>query len=204
MILTRCFFDMFLSAEKVLYLLVSALGVGCLFQTPLIGLQAAMPLKDMATSTSTFGFIRTLGGTVGISVGQAILSGVSSSFNNIQCLVIPFFNIVIIITSLTNANVILLQFLKHKVAQIPGLNIDTSPAALNQFVRQVKHIQVSPSIFIYSPILLYTIQFHHHETLPQTCVLLLSIYPANQTSYFSNSIFNPSTYPGDCRSMIHG
>ena len=106
---------MFLSAEKVLYLLVSALGVGCLFQTPLIGLQAAMPLKDMATSTSTFGFIRTLGGTVGISVGQAILSGVSSSFNNIQCLVLPFFNIVIIITSLTNANVILLQFLKHKV-----------------------------------------------------------------------------------------
>lgn len=61
----------------MLYLLVAALGVGCLFQTPLIGLQAAMPLKDMATSTSTFGFIRTLGGTVGISVGQAILSGVS-------------------------------------------------------------------------------------------------------------------------------
>ena len=103
MIFTRCFFYMFLSAEKVLYLLVSALGVGCLFQTPLIGLQAAMPLKDMATSTSTFGFIRTLGGTVGISVGQAILSGVSSSFNNIQYLVIPFFNILIIITSLTSS-----------------------------------------------------------------------------------------------------
>ncbi|KAK7693539.1 hypothetical protein QCA50_003108 [Cerrena zonata] len=63
------------TAEKVLYLLISAVGIGCLFQTPLIGLQAAMPLKDMATSTSTFGFIRTLGGTVGISVGQAILSG---------------------------------------------------------------------------------------------------------------------------------
>lgn len=27
-------------------------------QSPLIGLQAAMPLKDMATSTATFGFIR--------------------------------------------------------------------------------------------------------------------------------------------------
>ncbi|KAI0341662.1 MFS general substrate transporter [Trametopsis cervina] len=62
-------------AEKVLYLLVAALGIGCLFQTPLIGLQAAMPLRDMATSTATFGFIRTLGGTVGISIGQAILSG---------------------------------------------------------------------------------------------------------------------------------
>jgi len=28
------------------------------FQTPLIALQAAMPLKDMATSTGAFGFLR--------------------------------------------------------------------------------------------------------------------------------------------------
>jgi len=35
-----------------------------------------MPIKDMATSTSTFGFLRTLGGTVGISIGQAIFSSV--------------------------------------------------------------------------------------------------------------------------------
>ena len=64
------------SAEQVLYLLVAALGVGILFQAPLIAVQAAMPLKEMATSTATFGLIRTLGGTVGISVGQAILSSV--------------------------------------------------------------------------------------------------------------------------------
>lgn len=94
------------TAEKVLYLLVAALGIGCLFQTPLIGLQAAMPLKDMATSTSTFAFIRTLGGTVGIAIGQAILSG----------------------------------FLRRKVADIPGLDIDTSAAALNEMVRQIKNI----------------------------------------------------------------
>ncbi|KAF9469176.1 MFS general substrate transporter [Collybia nuda] len=62
------------TAEKVLLPLVASIGIGCLFQVPLIGLQAAMPIKDMATSTSTFGFIRTLGGTVGISVGQAIFS----------------------------------------------------------------------------------------------------------------------------------
>lgn len=54
-----------------------------------------MPIKDMATSTATFGFIRSglpysfprcaatdiefsrlLGGTIGITVGDAILSGV--------------------------------------------------------------------------------------------------------------------------------
>jgi hypothetical protein len=61
---------------KVVYPLIAALGIGGLFQTPLIGLQAAMPLKDMATSTAAFGFIRTLGGTVGISIGQAIFSSV--------------------------------------------------------------------------------------------------------------------------------
>ncbi|PPQ63069.1 hypothetical protein CVT24_005924 [Panaeolus cyanescens] len=63
-------------AEKVVFTLIAALGLGCLFQTPLIAIQAAMPIKDMATSTSTFLFIRTLGGTIGISVGQAIFTSV--------------------------------------------------------------------------------------------------------------------------------
>lgn len=63
-------------AEKVIFTLIAALGLGGAFQTPLIGLQAAMPIKDMATSTATFGFIRTLGGTLGISVGQAIFSSI--------------------------------------------------------------------------------------------------------------------------------
>jgi MFS family permease len=64
-------------AEKVLYPFVTAIGIGCLFQTPLIALQAAMPIRDMATSTATFGFIRTLGGSLGIAIGQAIWSSVS-------------------------------------------------------------------------------------------------------------------------------
>ncbi|KAI9446080.1 MFS general substrate transporter [Lactarius indigo] len=64
------------TAEKVLYLLITALGIGCLFQTPLIALQAAMPLKDMATSTGAFNFLRTLGGAVGISIGQAIYTSI--------------------------------------------------------------------------------------------------------------------------------
>jgi EmrB/QacA subfamily drug resistance transporter len=62
--------------EKILYLLVAAIGLGNLFQVPLIGLQAAMPISDMATSTAAFGFLRTLGGTIGISVGQAIFSSI--------------------------------------------------------------------------------------------------------------------------------
>ncbi|KDQ61019.1 hypothetical protein JAAARDRAFT_32018 [Jaapia argillacea MUCL 33604] len=93
-------------AENELYPLVAALGLGSLFQVPLIALQAAMPLKDMATSTSTFMFIRTLGGTIGISIGEAILSST----------------------------------LQRRIKSIPGLTIDTSPAALNQEVRQLGNL----------------------------------------------------------------
>ncbi|SJL00547.1 related to multidrug resistance proteins [Armillaria ostoyae] len=62
------------TAEKVLYPLIAAVGLGTMFQVPMIALQAAMPLKDMATSTAAYGFIRTLGGTVGVSVGQVVFS----------------------------------------------------------------------------------------------------------------------------------
>ncbi|KAJ6502423.1 major facilitator superfamily domain-containing protein [Mycena sanguinolenta] len=115
------------AAKEAVYPLVAALGVGCLCkfaplllviyflkhrtQTPLIGLQAAMPLKDMATSTSTYGFIRRaykLGGTVGIAIGEAIIT--STLRKKIQQ-----------IPNLT-------------------VNIDTSPAALSQSVLTLKDI----------------------------------------------------------------
>ncbi|KAF7305038.1 MFS domain-containing protein [Mycena kentingensis (nom. inval.)] len=62
------------AAKQAIFPLVAALGTGCLFQTPLIGLQAAMPLKDMATSTSAYVFIRTLGGTIAIAMGQVVIT----------------------------------------------------------------------------------------------------------------------------------
>ena len=46
------------SAEQVIFPMISAFGLGCLFQVPLVALQAAMPLKDMATSSSGFIFLR--------------------------------------------------------------------------------------------------------------------------------------------------
>ncbi|KZV94441.1 MFS general substrate transporter [Exidia glandulosa HHB12029] len=61
-------------AKQEILLLVTSLGVGCLFQPPLIAVQAAMPVKDMATATATFVLIRQLGGTMGISIGGSIYS----------------------------------------------------------------------------------------------------------------------------------
>jgi hypothetical protein len=97
-------------------------------QAPLIALQAAMPTKDMATSTGAFGFlrcacplvsaslnpfltlhVRTMGGTVGIAVGQAIYTSI----------------------------------LKKKINRIPELSgFDTSAAALSESVRTLKTLPV--------------------------------------------------------------
>ncbi|ETW81546.1 MFS amino acid permease [Heterobasidion irregulare TC 32-1] len=61
-------------AVQEIFPLIAGLGLGGLFQVPLIGMQAAMPLKDMATSTGGLMFIRLLGSTISVSVGQAIWS----------------------------------------------------------------------------------------------------------------------------------
>ncbi|KIJ07370.1 hypothetical protein PAXINDRAFT_102988 [Paxillus involutus ATCC 200175] len=63
-------------AEKEIFPLIASLGIGCLLQVPLVALQAAMPLKDMATASSAYMFLRTVGGAVGIAVGEAIISTV--------------------------------------------------------------------------------------------------------------------------------
>ncbi|KAG2067607.1 MFS general substrate transporter [Suillus decipiens] len=63
-------------AAQEIYPFVASLGIGCLFQTPLIAIQAAMPLKDMATSTGAFLFLRALGNTVGMTIGEIIVSSV--------------------------------------------------------------------------------------------------------------------------------
>ena len=46
------------TAKQEIFLLVAGPGIGCLFQPLLLGLQASMPLKDMATSTAVFELIR--------------------------------------------------------------------------------------------------------------------------------------------------
>lgn len=46
------------TAKQEIFLLITGIGVGCLFQPPMLGLQAAMPKKDMATATAVFVLIR--------------------------------------------------------------------------------------------------------------------------------------------------
>ncbi|ESK96344.1 membrane transporter [Moniliophthora roreri MCA 2997] len=60
--------------EKETYIFVAALGAGCFFQIPTIAIQAAMPLADMATSTTAFMLVRSLSGSIGLSVGSIIFT----------------------------------------------------------------------------------------------------------------------------------
>lgn len=64
-------------AKQVTYLLVAALGVGGLFQTPLLALQAAVPIADMSQATGAYVFVRSLGGCISISIGGTIVSSIS-------------------------------------------------------------------------------------------------------------------------------
>ena len=64
------------TAKKEVYPLIAAIGVGGIFQAPVVAIQASMPLKDMATSTAAFMFVRTVGAAIGINIGEAIISNV--------------------------------------------------------------------------------------------------------------------------------
>ncbi|SCV72438.1 BQ2448_3975 [Microbotryum intermedium] len=57
---------------EVGYQLIAAIGVGNLFQSAYVATQSSVAIEDMPTATSTVGLIRSLGGTVGISVSGAL------------------------------------------------------------------------------------------------------------------------------------
>jgi hypothetical protein len=135
------------SAVQIVYPLIAGIGLGALFLPPLIGMQAAMPVKDMATSSTTFGLFRyvmflpdhpylflwaysILGSTIGISVGQAIWSGVIRMVCTTKHHVYA--------TS---------QVLRQRLSKISGLTLNLSGAALADSARQIQSIEVTCLLF---------------------------------------------------------
>jgi len=64
----------FNTAKSVIFQLITGIGVGGLFQTPLIALQAAMPSRDMAVATGALVLFRILGSATGVAIGGTILN----------------------------------------------------------------------------------------------------------------------------------
>ncbi|WWC92921.1 uncharacterized protein L201_007884 [Kwoniella dendrophila CBS 6074] len=72
------FYGLFTSKVKLAtmegVLFVGGTGVGLSLLTPMLILQAAMPLKEMAASTAAFTLTRNIGGSIGLAVFTAILN----------------------------------------------------------------------------------------------------------------------------------
>ncbi|KAK4508477.1 hypothetical protein PRZ48_002216 [Zasmidium cellare] len=58
----------------VLFQLILAVGIGPLFQAPLIGLQAAVSQDEAASAYAVAIFLRTIASTIGLVIGQVVIS----------------------------------------------------------------------------------------------------------------------------------
>ncbi|SPO27165.1 related to multidrug resistance proteins [Ustilago trichophora] len=61
-------------AKQEVFIGIAGLGTGFLFQTPLVGLMAAMPHGDLSTTVAAMSLVRSLGGTMGIAVAGAVFN----------------------------------------------------------------------------------------------------------------------------------
>lgn len=60
----------------IIYQMIAGAGIGPLFQSPLVALQANIHPSDMATATATFGFIRQLSTSISVVIGGVIYENV--------------------------------------------------------------------------------------------------------------------------------
>lgn len=58
--------------EIIGYQILSGLGIGFLFQTPIIAIQATVPQEDTATATATLGFVRNMANAFSVIVGGVV------------------------------------------------------------------------------------------------------------------------------------
>jgi hypothetical protein len=56
----------------ILYQIVTGIGAGPNFQAPLIALQSMISPRDIATATSTFGFVRNIGTSIAVVIGGVV------------------------------------------------------------------------------------------------------------------------------------
>src|ERR1700760_3113515 len=79
LLLSQAFSYRFSSAVQIILPTIAGIGLGGLFLPPLIGSQAAMPVKDMATSSTAFGLFR-------FAVSRLIFA---SAYSPLGCLDLP-------------------------------------------------------------------------------------------------------------------
>lgn len=76
-------------AKIIIYQIIAGIGVGPNFQSPLIALQSTIKPQDIATATSTFGFIRQLSTSISVVLGGVVFSNVLSTKGAYLASVLP-------------------------------------------------------------------------------------------------------------------
>ena len=66
-------------AKIIIYQIVAGVGVGPLFQAPIIALQAHINPRDIGTATATLGFIRQLATSTSVVIGQVVFQNSMSA-----------------------------------------------------------------------------------------------------------------------------
>ncbi|KAF2161891.1 hypothetical protein M409DRAFT_69424 [Zasmidium cellare ATCC 36951] len=59
-------------AKLIIFQIIAGLGVGPMFQAPLIALQAHIKPRDIGTATATLGFVRQLATTISVVIGEVV------------------------------------------------------------------------------------------------------------------------------------
>lgn len=89
MLMTTVGFSLFITmrtttslASLIAIEVVAAIGIGAVFQAPLVAYQAAVDAADMAIATALFGFVRSLSTSISVVVGGVVFQNTIGEFGN--------------------------------------------------------------------------------------------------------------------------
>lgn len=75
--------------EIMIFQIIAGVGIGMVFQPPLIALQSLVPHEDVAAATALFGFIRSFSTAVSVVVGGAIFQNQMQAHYQRLLLIVP-------------------------------------------------------------------------------------------------------------------
>lgn len=72
-------------AQIVVFQVIAGIGVGLVFQSPLIALQSLIEPEQVATATATFGFVRNVGCAISVVLGGVVFqNGMQSQSESLR------------------------------------------------------------------------------------------------------------------------
>lgn len=70
-------------AKLIIFQIIAGMGIGPLFQSPIIAIQAHINPRDIATATATLGFVRQLATSTSVVIGQVVFQNQMAKKNGL-------------------------------------------------------------------------------------------------------------------------